>query len=136
MPWAIEFGQSKKWYCGLWTALEDAFTLGQHIDAIKVVVDSCRRLMYGTDNGATLPSQFLQQAYALGCCHFIQTACWFIQKEDIGIIDQLEGNRQTLAFAAAQFICRHIPTMIKIEIIQYIRNNLFLLMTMFQLQIV
>lgn len=54
MSWAIELGQAQKGNCGLWTALEAALTLGQHIDAIEVVIDSRRGLVNGADNGATL----------------------------------------------------------------------------------
>lgn len=129
MPGAIQLGQSQKGNGGSGTALVDALALGQDVDAIEVVVYRGRRLMDGANDGATLVCHRLQQTDALGRCHFVQATGWFVQEEYVWIVHQLQGDGQSLSLTATQLLCRHIASVIQVQILQNIGHDFSLFVT-------
>lgn len=79
--------------------------------------------MNRADDGTILAGKISQQPYAVGCRHLVQTAGRFVQKEDGRIGNHLERDRESLPFAAAQSLGRHIAPMVQVQAGQYLRDR-------------
>lgn len=132
---AVNPGQTQEGNGGLRTALIDAVTLGQDIDAIEVVVYGGRGLVDGADYGASFVGHFPQQPDALGRRHLVQSAGRFVQKEYVRVVDQFQSNRQSLPFPATQFLRGNIAPVVEMKILEDVCDDFGLFVAMFELEI-
>lgn len=72
--------------------------------------------MDSADDGAVvLVGHVAQQGDALGGRHLVQTRGGFVKKENTGIGDHFQTDRQPFAFAPAQLLGGVAPSMIKVK---------------------
>lgn len=65
-----------------------------------------------------------QELDALCCRYFVQPCRGFVQKENTGIGDHLQANREPFTFAATQLLGRETASVVQVESTQDIRDHL------------
>lgn len=82
-----------------------------YINTIKVLQNTSSGLVNGRSDGHWLigvVSQVTEQCDTLQTRHRIESTCWLVQNENVGRVDQFQGNGKSLLLTTTAVLCTNI----------------------------